>query len=236
MGGSKAFNRDEITDRLPPEKRPRQPDDPGEFLGRLWSVFGPTEEADEGFEGYAVRDTETGCAFTAYSGASGPAYRAPEPTAALMSSLVAFERVLADAPLADCAIEFHSDLGRIRIGVADGKPFEETVAPPRIRSRSIVETVEQCLALVPPKPGDDLMEVLGFWPGLTLTVVPALQRQRPTFDKLHADPHVPRIHAVFREDARELQVPIEDLRISGLPPAGELWLEAYKRWRAARSA
>ena len=200
-------------------------------------MFGPTDQADEGFRGYAIRDAETGCQFTAYSGASGPAYRAPERYgAALISSLLAFERVLADAPLADCAIEFDSDFGRIRIGVANGEPFEETLAPPRIRSRSIVESVEQCLALVPPKGGDAMMEVLGFWPGLYLTVVPALQRQRPSFDDLRADPKVPRIHAVFREKDGEQLVPVEDLGITGLPRAGELWLEAYKRWRAARSA
>jgi hypothetical protein len=71
---------------------------------------------------------------------------------------------------------------------------------------------------------------------LPVLVVPALQRQRPSFDDLRADPKVPRIHAVFRENDGEQLVPVEDLRITGLPRAGELWLEAYKRWRAARSA
>jgi len=235
-GGSKAFNRDEITDRLPPERRPRRPDHPGEFLGRLWSVFGPTLAADEGFEGYVIHDADSGCAFTAYSGASGPAYRAPDPHAAgLIGSLVAFERLLAEAPAADCAIEFDSDFGRVRIGVSGGKAFEETVAPPRVRSRATVETVEECLALVTPKRGDEMMEVLGFWPALYMTVVPALRRQRPSFDDLRADPTVARINAVFRENG-ELLIPIEDLLIVDLPRSGALWLEAYKRWRAARAA
>ena len=200
-------------------------------------MFGPTEQADEGFDGYAIHDADTGCAFTAYSGASGPAYRAPDPHApGLIASLVAFERILSEAPPADCALEFDSDFGRVRIGVSDGKAFEETVAPPRVRSRATVETVEECLALVTPKRGDEMMEVLGFWPALYMTVVPALRRQRPSFDDLRADPTLPRINAVFRETGGELLIPIEDLLIVDLPRSGELWLEAYKRWRAARAA
>jgi|KBSMisStandDraft_5_1062788.scaffolds.fasta_scaffold205024_2 hypothetical protein len=35
------------------------------------------------------------------------------------------EAVLADAPLADCAIEYGGDQGRVRAGVAGGVPFDD---------------------------------------------------------------------------------------------------------------
>jgi hypothetical protein len=231
--GSRACAREDITSTLPPKQRPKDPLSPAEFLGKLWSVFGPTEEADEGFEGYDILDSQTGRKFRAYSGASGPAYRALEPyDGELRASLADFERVLSAAPLADCALEYDTDFGRTRIGVSGGKPFEQKMGPPEPRAHKAVETVEQALALVPPKPGDPMREVLAFWPGLYMTVVPALQRARPTFDDLRADPTAPRIDAVFRDRGKEVLVPVEQLKILGLSDVGLIWLEAYKQWIA----
>ena len=130
LGGLKAFTRRKVIARLPPDKQPRDSYSSGEFLGHLWALFGPTKSADKGFAGYRILDTTTGREFTAYSGASGPAYRADEPhDDALMQVLVDFEALLAEAPLADCAIEYRGDDGRVRIGVAGGVPFDDDVSP-----------------------------------------------------------------------------------------------------------
>jgi hypothetical protein len=124
--GHKAFSRDEVTDRLPLEKRPQNIYSAGEFLGRLWSVYGPTKEADKGFKAYTIVDTQTDRMFAAYSGSSGPAYRADEPhDEALLVVLEDFEADLAEAPLVDCAVQYNTDEGRVSSGVRNGVPFDE---------------------------------------------------------------------------------------------------------------
>ena len=56
--------------------RPRLDESPREFLWRLNALFGPPDYIDEEGFRYALRDEETGLEFSAYSGASGPAYGA----------------------------------------------------------------------------------------------------------------------------------------------------------------
>jgi hypothetical protein len=105
--------------------------EPADFLGRLWTLFGPPDPCDDGFE-YGVRDRRTGLVFTAYSAASRPAYGgAPSDEAALGPVIDAFEALVDATPLSDCAHEYALDAdaggGRVRIGIARGRWFFETV-------------------------------------------------------------------------------------------------------------
>jgi len=102
----------------------------GDFLGRLWTLFGaPDLVGDSGFT-YGLRDRQTGLGFTAYSGPSGPAYGGdPRQARALAPVLDDFDALVDAAPLADCALEFPARSGRFVIGVTDGEPFEKMVDP-----------------------------------------------------------------------------------------------------------
>src|SRR5687767_8765367 len=67
--GSKLFHRRDVNSRLTIDRAV----DRGEFLAKLWALFGPAARRDSGFE-YFVRDLETNLDFTAYSGTRGPYY------------------------------------------------------------------------------------------------------------------------------------------------------------------
>ena len=99
---------------------------PGDFLGRLWALFGPPDQVGDGGFDYALRDCTTGLAFNAYSGASGPAYGVePARRAAMGSVLEVFDRVLDQTAPADCEIEYESEeRGPYRVGSLGGRPFE----------------------------------------------------------------------------------------------------------------
>jgi hypothetical protein len=106
----------------------KQTDDFGDFLSRLWSLYGPPDEV--GFEGftYTFRDKETGMIFTAYSAGSGPAYGGfVEDASKLDPILDLFEKLLQNTKPADCEIEFETDFGIYRTGAKDGVPFGETI-------------------------------------------------------------------------------------------------------------
>jgi hypothetical protein len=98
---------------------------PGAFLGRLWTLFGsPDEVTDSGYT-YGIRDLHTGLRFSAYSGASGPAFggdprREPDAVPVLRS----FDKLLADTPLSECSVVVEFPRGRLTIGVRDGAPLE----------------------------------------------------------------------------------------------------------------
>lgn len=119
-GGGKIRNRGLTADGIDLQKA-----SPGDFLSRLWALFGPPNSlSDEGFE-YYLRDRQTGLVFEAYSGASGPAYAGPPlDVQRLMPVLEAFDEMLDATSPVDCAIEFPADFGRYRIGSRSGQPFE----------------------------------------------------------------------------------------------------------------
>jgi hypothetical protein len=98
---------------------------PGAFLGRLWNLFGePDEVTDSGFA-YGIRDLRTGLRFSAYSGASGPAFGGdPRQEAEAGPVLRSFDRLLQDTPPSDCSVAIELDRGSLAIGVRDGEPFE----------------------------------------------------------------------------------------------------------------
>ncbi len=103
-------------------------DDFGDFLSRLWALFGsPNEIVYEGFD-YTFRDKETGVIFTAYSAGSGPAYGGfSEDGATLDAILDLFEELIQNTKPADCEIEFETDFGIYRTGAKDGIPFGKTI-------------------------------------------------------------------------------------------------------------
>ena len=99
----------------------------GEFLARLWSMFGPTDQIHfEGFT-YRIKDNETGIIFTAYCAGTGPAFGGSMDDREAVSQVIdAFEVELKAAPLADCEIEFPTDYGIFRTGAHDGVAFGKT--------------------------------------------------------------------------------------------------------------
>ena len=99
---------------------------PGEFLGRLWALFGPPNQVGDGGFDYALRDRVSGLAFNAYSGTSGPAYGVnPADRSAIAPVLKAFDHLLDQTTPADCAIEYESEeWGPYRVGSLAGRPFE----------------------------------------------------------------------------------------------------------------
>jgi hypothetical protein len=116
-----------------------RPGPPGDLLGRMWTLFGPPDAVtDDGFS-YGVRDRVTGVAFEVYSGASGPAYGARDDEARLPPVLDAFEALLAKTPLADCAIEIPTRLGRVVVGAAAGQAFHKAVSRPRTAEQALAE-------------------------------------------------------------------------------------------------
>ncbi len=102
--------------------------DSGDFLSRLWALYGPPDEV--GYEGfsYTFRDKETGVVFTAYSAGSGPAYGGFSKDASKLDSVLdLFEELLQSTKPADCEIEFETDFGIYRTGAKDGIPFGKIV-------------------------------------------------------------------------------------------------------------
>src|SRR5512135_2913495 len=113
----------------------------GDFLGRLWTLFGRPESIDDSGFTYGIRDRETGLRFYAYSGASGPAFGgSPKGAKQLAPVLRAFEALLDSTPLSDCSIEIPAGTGRVTFGVEHGAPFERiTHGKPRSFKRQIAK-------------------------------------------------------------------------------------------------
>ena len=103
-------------------------DDIGDFLSRLWALFGPPDEVQpEGFD-YTFRDRETGLVFWAYCAGSGPAYGGASQNAARLEPVLdEFEALLQSTIPADCEIEFENDYGIFRTGAVNGVPFGRTI-------------------------------------------------------------------------------------------------------------
>lgn len=113
---------------LPSGKLRNWQGDAGEFLARIWSLYGgPHEIIDEGFS-YLFQDEETDLILNVYSGASGPAYSVSQTDQEQAHALCdVFDKLLENAELADCAIEFETDFGVYRVGARNGVAFEEEI-------------------------------------------------------------------------------------------------------------
>lgn len=112
---------------------------PGEYLAKLWTLFGPPEGESDGSAYYSVRDRETGQEFEVSTNALGISYGAalestsPSDFVAkgelLAPMFAAFDALLAVTPLADCTFEMKVGYGRIVLGANGGVPFERNVQP-----------------------------------------------------------------------------------------------------------
>jgi hypothetical protein len=99
--------------------------DIGDYLSRLWALYGAPDLEDKGFS-YTLKDQETGFLFTAYSASSGPSYGGfRETKKELLPVLELFDELLGQTKPADCEIEFQSDFGILRFGARDGVPYEK---------------------------------------------------------------------------------------------------------------
>lgn len=101
----------------------------GGFLAKLWSIFGQPQSID--FEGYSytIHDKLTDLVFTAYCGASGPAYGGQHDNAnRLLPVLDLFDAMLEQTPLADCEVEFETDFGMYKTGSKNGQSYGKTFA------------------------------------------------------------------------------------------------------------
>jgi hypothetical protein len=104
--GSKLFHRRDVNARLSTERSL----DRGEFLGRLWALFGRPQQRQGGFE-YYVRDSETGLDFIAYAGRHGPCYGGElETRPALRRVIEAFEELLETTEPVDCSTEYTPEI------------------------------------------------------------------------------------------------------------------------------
>jgi hypothetical protein len=122
--GSKLFHRRDVNSRLTIDRAV----DRGEFLARLWTLFGPPTRRDGGFE-YFVRDLETNLDFTAYAAARGPCYGGEaEQRFELRRVIEAFEELLEQTQPVDCAIDYSADReyggGKWVVGYKDGRSFD----------------------------------------------------------------------------------------------------------------
>jgi hypothetical protein len=104
------------------------PGQTGEFLARLWTLFGtPNEIGYEGFT-YNLKDTAAGVVFNAYCGASGAAFGGASVENEDFTPIAdALETLIDQTPLTDCEIEFETDFGMYRAGARNGVAFEEEV-------------------------------------------------------------------------------------------------------------
>jgi hypothetical protein len=106
-------------------------DRPGDFLGRLWGLFGPPDSVDGAGFTYNLRDRWTGLRFSAYWGASGAAYAgAPTDAEPLRPVLQAFDELLDRTAPADCVLDLHGEHAELRVGASGGRPFETWLPPP----------------------------------------------------------------------------------------------------------
>lgn len=122
--GARLFTRREVNARLTIERCL----DRGEFLGRLWALFGSPQKRQGGFE-FFIRDTETNLSFSAYVGPKGPCYGGEiEQRGELRRVIEAFEELLdATAPV-DCSLEYEPETefgrGTWIMGYRAGRSFD----------------------------------------------------------------------------------------------------------------
>ena len=98
----------------------------GDFLGRLWTLFGEPDACRTGF-GYPLLYTPANLPFTAYHDAMA-AYGSPEQDPQkLVPVLYYFEELLKRTTPTECSYVFDSGYGRYMLGVENGQPYYEKV-------------------------------------------------------------------------------------------------------------
>jgi hypothetical protein len=118
---------------------------PGEYLAKLWMLFGPPDEVGDGSALYGVRDRETGQAFSVSTNVAGISYGAPPDHDALQAVFEAFDAVLEVTPLADCTVEMQVGERTLVLGAKNGVPFQRDVQRRSTREQALARA-EQALA------------------------------------------------------------------------------------------
>jgi hypothetical protein len=122
--GAKLYSRRDVNPNLTIERSL----DRGEFLARLWALFGRPSPRRGGFE-YYVRDTETNLDLIPYAGRKGPCYGGDiEQRAALRRVIEAFEELLEQTAPVDCSIDYEPETefgkGGWVLGYRDRRSFD----------------------------------------------------------------------------------------------------------------
>ncbi|WP_143774443.1 hypothetical protein [Niastella vici] len=101
----------------------------GDFLSRIWNLYGkPTEISYEGF-GYTFKDVKTGLIFTVYSAGSGPAYGGDDSNKdKLLPIITRFDNMLTVTDNADCEITVENDFGTMKTGSKNGVPYDKMIS------------------------------------------------------------------------------------------------------------
>jgi hypothetical protein len=97
----------------------------GDFLSRIWRIYGEPKNVNyEGFV-YTFKDTKTGLLFTAYSAGSGPAYGGKyEESEKLIPVIKSFDEMLDSTTPADCELQFETDFGTMKSGAKNETPYD----------------------------------------------------------------------------------------------------------------
>jgi hypothetical protein len=100
----------------------------GDFLSRIWNLYGkPNVISFEGFE-YTFKDVETGFIFTAYCAGSGPAFGGDqENETRLLSIIKKFDELLNQSGNIDCEVSIPNDFGMLICGAKNGVPFDTLI-------------------------------------------------------------------------------------------------------------
>lgn len=97
----------------------------GDFLSRIWRIYGKPKQVYFGGFGYTFKDTKTGLIFTAYSGGTGPAYGGNnEEQKQLIPVIKIFDEMLDSTIPADCELKFKTDFGVLKSGAKNGIPYD----------------------------------------------------------------------------------------------------------------
>lgn len=220
--------------------------DRGDFLGRLWALFGRPDRLDYGFT-YPLKDEVTGIWFHVGWGGSGPHYISGASVQTLRAVARGVEELLAATPPADCAwvadVEIDHGGGKERYGVRGGKPFHEPVKQRGTNPRS-VKTYADCLAVARKTAGE--WPLAEGWFAAMRKVVPDPPTPfdldgRTFWSCIGLGPGKDEA-AVFLFDDRDASDPNRELdeippeRIpwaadEPLGPLARLWLASYDRWR-----
>jgi hypothetical protein len=125
FGTQRLFSRKEVA-RLPPLKAL----DGGEFMARLWALFGPAEAVCGGFQ-YDLQDTAWQVSFRAAGGPVDPAYYGPGDVtlrSRMREMIEALEAELAKVKPVDCTLRYPVDAdparGWRKMGWLGGRSFD----------------------------------------------------------------------------------------------------------------
>ncbi|MHC1684234.1 MAG: hypothetical protein AB6733_14965 [Clostridiaceae bacterium] len=94
----------------------------GEFLSKMWAIYGEAEVIYEGFQ-YSLKDKETGLIFHAGFANFGPGYLGfTDDFEKIKSVAEEIEKLIKDVEPADC--ELDTDFGPFIAGAKDGIPYD----------------------------------------------------------------------------------------------------------------